>query len=110
MFAIILKVGLEECQLNLDNVQSYEVFDKSGFGEVMTLSYDNPTISEECQLCMHVDHLENMLIDSYIVEFEYEPTCNYYEIGKYGCRNFHVNNYLSSCSDCYRLFLLPCIC
>ena len=37
VFAIILKVGLEECQLNLDNVQSYEVFDKSGFGEVMTL-------------------------------------------------------------------------
>ena len=27
---------------------------------------------------------------SYIVEFEYDPTCNYYERGKYGCRNFHV--------------------
>ena len=48
------------------NVQSYEVFDKSGFGEVMTLVYNIPTILEECQLCMHVDHLENMLCDSYI--------------------------------------------
>ena len=74
----------------LENVQSYEVFDKSGFGEVMTLVNVNPTISEECQLCMHVDHFENILCDSYIVEFAYDPTCNYYERGKYGCRNFHV--------------------
>src|SRR3989337_2909001 len=45
---------------------------------------------EECQLCMHVDHVEKILCESYIVEFEYDPTCNYYERGKYGCRNFHV--------------------
>ena len=83
MFAIILKVGLEERQ-------SYEFFDESGFGEVMTLVNVNPTILEECQLCMHVDHVENILCDSYIVEFEYDPTCNYYERGKYGRRNFHV--------------------
>ena len=63
-------------------------FDKSGLGEVMTL-FDNPTILEECQLCMHVNHEENILCDSYIVEFEY-PTYNYYERGKYGCRNLHV--------------------
>ena len=56
----------------------------------MTLFYDNPTISEECQLCMHVDHEEKILCDRYIVEFEYDPTCNYYERVKYGCRNFHV--------------------
>src|SRR3990170_7885830 len=74
----------------LENDQSYEFFDKSGFGEVMTLFYDNPTILEECQLCMHVDHVENILCDSYIVEFEYDPTCNYYERGKYGHRNFYV--------------------
>jgi hypothetical protein len=74
----------------LENDQSYEFFDKSGLGEVMTLVDDNPTILEECQLCMHVDHVENMLCDSYIVEFEYDPTCNYYERGKYGYRNFHV--------------------
>ena len=65
-------------------------FYKSGFGEVMTLLNVNPTILEECQLRMHVDHLENMLCDSYFFEFDYDTTCNYYERGKYGCRNFHV--------------------
>ena len=69
----------------LENVQSYEFFDKSGFGEVMTLVNVNPTILEECQLRMHVDRVENMLCDSYFVEFSYDPTCNYYERGKYGC-------------------------
>ena len=46
----------------LENVQSYEVFDKSGFGEVMTLVNVNPTILEECQLCMHVDHVEKKIM------------------------------------------------
>ena len=27
---------------------------------------------------------------SYIIEFDYDPTYNYYERGKYGYRNFHV--------------------
>ena len=75
----------------LEDVQSYEVFDKSGFGEVMTLFYDNPTILDECQLCMHVDHEENILCESYIVEFDYDPTYNYYERGKYGRKFFHDN-------------------
>ena len=52
----------------LENVQSYGIFDKSGFGEVMTLVNANPTILEECQLRMHVDHVENMLCDRYFVE------------------------------------------
>ena len=56
----------------------------------MTLVNVNPTILEECQLCMHVDRVENILCDSYFVEFSYDPTCNYYERWKYGCRNFHV--------------------
>ena len=56
----------------------------------MTLVNVNPTILEECQLCMHVDRVENMFWDSYIVEFAYDPTCNYYERGKYDCRNFRV--------------------
>ena len=56
----------------------------------MTLVDDNPPIFEERQLCMHVDHEKNILCDSYIVEFEYDPTCNYYERGKYGGRNFHI--------------------
>jgi len=76
----------------LENFQSYSFFDKSGFGEVITLVNVNPTILEECQLCMHVDRVENMFGASYIVEFAYDPTCNYYEGGKYGCRNFHVTN------------------
>ena len=37
-----------------------------------------------------MDLVKNMFCDSYIVEFAYDPTCNYYERGKYGCRNFHV--------------------
>ena len=59
----------------------------------MTLFDHNPTILEECQRCMHVDHIENMLCDSYIVEFDYDPTCNNSERGKYGCRNFHVTKF-----------------
>ena len=45
----------------------------------MTLVNFNPTILEECQLCIHVDRAKNMFCDSYIVEFAYDPTCNYYE-------------------------------
>ena len=74
----------------LESVQSYEFFDESGFGEVMTLFDDNPTILEECQICMHVNHKEKNLYDSYIIEFYYDPTYNYYERGKYGCGNCHV--------------------
>ena len=39
---------------------------------------------------MHVDRVENMLCDIYFVEFAYDPTCNYYERGKYGGRNFYL--------------------
>ena len=99
----------------LDNVQSYEVFDKSGFGEVMTLVNVNPTILEECQLCMHVDRVENMLRDSYFVEFAYDPTCNYYEIGKYGRRNFYLTKLplvmlrlLSSLSSSLHMLVFAC--
>ena len=46
---------------SLEINKSYEFFDKSGFGEVMTLFDDSPTILEECQLCMHVDHVENIM-------------------------------------------------
>src|SRR3954465_16012661 len=46
----------------LDNVQSCEVLDKSGFGEVVTLVNDIPTILEECQVCIHVDHVEKIYI------------------------------------------------
>ena len=56
----------------------------------MTLVDVNPTILEDYKTFVHVDHEEKILYDSYIVEFSYDPTCNYYERGKYGCRNFHV--------------------
>ena len=94
----------------LENVQSYEVFYRSGFEEVMTLVNVNPSILEECQLCIHVDRVRNMFCDSYFVEFAYDPTCNYYERGKYGGRNFHVTK-LPLVMLRLLLFLpLPCIC
>ena len=40
-------------------------FDKSGFGVVMTLVNVNPTILEECQLCMHV--VEIFMLLSYLI-------------------------------------------
>src|SRR6266496_3704461 len=64
---------------------------ESGFGRVSTLGENNPTILDECQLCSHVDYENKNLYDCYIVEFEYDPTCNYYERGKYGYRNLHIN-------------------
>ena len=70
---------------------------ESGFGEVMTLVDDNPTIFEERQLCMHVDHEKNILCDSYIFEFEYDPTCNYYERGNIVVEIFISLNHLSLC-------------
>ena len=82
----------------------------------MTLVNDNPTILEECQLCMYVDRVEKILCDSYIVEFEYDPTCNYYERGKYGCRNFHVTKsplvmlrLLSSLSSSLHMLVFACL-
>jgi hypothetical protein len=74
----------------LEKYQSYEFLDKSGFGEVMTLVDVNSTILEDYKTFMHVDHEDKIVYDSYIIEFVYDPTCNYYERGKYGCRNFHV--------------------
>ena len=73
-------------------------FDKSGFGEVMTLVNVNPTILEECQLCMHVDHEENILCDIYIVEYDYDPTCNYCEKEENMVVEIFMSlNYLSLC-------------
>ena len=37
-----------------------------------------------------MDRAKHMFCDSYIVEFAFDPICNYYERGKYGCRNLHV--------------------
>ena len=82
----------------------------------MTLVNVNPTILEECQLCMHVDRVENMFCDSYIVEFAYDPTCNYYERGKYGRRNFYLTKLhlvmlrlLSSLSSSLHMLVFACL-
>ena len=40
-------LGIKD-RTTFENGQSYEIFDKSGLGEVMTLFDDNPTILEEC--------------------------------------------------------------
>ena len=45
---------------------------------------------EDYKTFVHEDHEEKILYDRYIVEFEYDPTCNYFDRGKYGCRNFDV--------------------
>ena len=65
---------------------------------------------------MHVDHVDNMLCDSYFVEFSYYPTCNYYERGKYGFRNFHVTklplfmlSLLSSLSSSLHMLVFACL-
>ena len=39
---------------------------------------------------MHEDHKEKILCDSYTIEFDYDPICNYFERGKYGCGNLHA--------------------
>ena len=82
----------------------------------MTLVNDNPTILEECQLHMHVYRVENMLCDSYFVEFSYDPTCNYYERGKYGRRNFYLIKLplvmlrlLSSLSSSLHMLVFACL-
>ena len=65
---------------------------------------------------MHVDRVENMLCDSYFVEFSYDAACNYYERGKYGCRNFHVTKLplfvlrlLSSLSSSLHMLVFACL-
>ena len=81
----------------LENVQSYQVFDKSGFGEVMTLVNVNPTILEESQLRMHVDRVENILCDSYFVEFAYDTHVIIMREENMIVEIFMLLNYLSLC-------------
>ena len=55
MMITFMKVGLEECQLQVDptileGVESYYNIDESGFGEVMTLFSDTSTIWEEVSI------------------------------------------------------------
>ena len=81
---------------HLENVQSYEVFDKSGFGEVMTLVNVNPSILEECQPCMWIvlkifyviDILLNFLMIPHVIIMREENMV---------VDIFILLNYLSSC-------------
>ena len=76
----------------------------------MTLVNVNPTISEDYKKFMHVDHEESIVYDSYIIEFEYDPTCNYYKRGNMVVEIFMLLNYLSLCWDCQCFIHLLCIC
>ena len=40
--------------------------------------------------CVFLDHDKHALCDNYVIEFVHDATENYYERGKYGCRNFYV--------------------
>ena len=81
----------------LENIQSYEIFEKSGFREVMTLVNVNPTILEECQLCMHVDRVENMLCDSYFLNLFMISHVITMRDKNMVVKIFMLLNYLSSC-------------
>ena len=56
----------------------------------MILNNIDPTILEFDMNYVLVGHEKHALCDSYIVQFVHDATGNYYERGKYGCRNFHV--------------------
>jgi len=61
-----------------------------------------PTITNEIDYAcvesnsavMLMDHDNNALCDSYIVEFIHDAAENYFERGKYGYRNLHVTKFL----------------
>ena len=63
---------------------------KSGFEEVKTLNYVDPTILEGDKIYMLVDHEKKDNCDRYIIEFVHDTAENYYERGKYGSRNLYV--------------------
>src|SRR5664279_1540525 len=77
----------------LESVQSCYNIVKSGFGEVMTLINVDRTILESDKIYVLVNHEKNDACDSYIIEFVHDSTENYYERGKYGCRNIHVTKF-----------------
>ena len=66
----------------------------------------NPTIFELGKNHLFVDHEKHALCDGYIFEFIHDATENYYERGKYGCRNFHVTKIPLFVLKVLKLFLL----
>src|SRR3954464_7127432 len=53
------------------------------------LSYD-PKDRVQNYTCVLVGHEKHDLCDSYILDVVHDATENYFESGKFGCRNFHV--------------------
>ena len=81
----------------------------------MTLVNVNPTTLEDSKTFMHVDHENNALCDSYIVEFIHDATENYYERGTYAftyCNNIkfplYVLNVLKLCLFCLPMLVDSC--
>ena len=91
--------ALDDGPILVDDQSSCYKMVKSGF------ECFNPTNFELDKNYMFVDHEKHALCDSYIVEFVHDATGNYYERGKYGCRNFHGTKtplYSSAASDVYK--------
>ena len=60
------------------------------------LSYD-PKNRVENNTRVLVGHEKDDLCDSYILDVVHDTTENYFERGKFCCRNFHITKLLSSC-------------
>ena len=79
MMITMMKVGLKTLgsinPISLESVQSYDNIVKSGFGETMTLSNDDPTILEsnknQVPLCFNVLFLYNIILHRKWVRFKF---------------------------------------
>ena len=63
----------------------------------MNLFDDNPTILEECQLCMHVDHEENFYVIVILLNLNMIPDVVIMREGNIMVEFFMLPNYLSLC-------------
>ena len=57
--------------------------------------YYDPKDRVENYTRVPVGHEQHDLCDSYILDVVHDATENYFERGKFGCRNFHVTKHLS---------------
>src|SRR3954469_14350765 len=57
-----------------------------------------------------VGHEQHDLCDSYILDVVYDATKNYFERGKFGCRNFHVTKTPLFMLNVLKLFLFTFLC
>ena len=95
---------MESSKLGDDGFDEQDIFSPPNFEE--KICYDDyhddndsptPTITNEKYYAyveskstfLHVDHGNNALCDTYIVEFIHDPTKNYYEKGTYAFRYFN---------------------